>query len=180
MISRLSGTLVVLLGTLLAGFMLAGCPSSQAVTRATDSSEMIDTTVYHEGFPWGIRPGSCRLVATLIRTEKGGVPSGPNDPCRSHPCRAWVTVDSVLGCGEGVSEPMQVGDTVLFSFPMTLDDTRDLALGIREVYPGLVPSDRFGADVLYLASPGSASSRTDGSLTVYAYARRTVRSGGMQ
>jgi|GEM_PF-1764765 len=181
MMARYINSVAALAGTLFVGLALAGCPSARSIDKANaiDSTELeLDTNVYREGFPWGIRPGSCRVVATLLRVDPARHAESPKDPCGVHPCRGWVVIDTVLGCGDGVTDPLQAGDTVLFSFVMTLNDTRDLGIDARTVYPGLVPSDRFGTDVLYLLTPASESPRTDGSLTVYDYSRRTVRAGG--
>lgn len=88
--------------------------------------------------------GMCRIIGTVVSIDSS-LAAGEGGPCSKAPCTAMVRIDSVLGCGSAVANPISVGSSVRVRFAMTLSPTKELFPKLDPPLPGLRLGSRFKA-----------------------------------
>ncbi len=104
-----------------------------------------------------IAPGTCRVIAVVkqIRSDYRG--TGQDDPCSRVPCRALIEIETVTGCGAGITQSLPLHQPLLAHFLPTLNP-KVAFRGTK--YPDVAPlyvGRRFEAIVEVPAEPAADS-----------------------
>ncbi len=68
-----------------------------------------------------LAPGTCRVVAVVKEIKSDYRGKGPDDPCSRVPCHAVIEIETVEGCGSGMSQVLPLHQPVLAHFLPTLN-----------------------------------------------------------
>ncbi len=144
--------------------LLAGCAGNKNLTGKNNGSSNIQASnTYSEK----IAPGQCRIVGTIISVDSTLDKYSPKDPCSIHPCKAVVSVDSIIGYGSSFP-PLQKGSSINIYFYFTLGPTtKDLFPSLKEFYPGLKPGDSFTGNIVAVNTMNSDSKKKE--YAIYGY-----------
>lgn len=142
----------------------AACSSSKSTMDDQRQSGGSQTTNVIQPVGEPIAPGSCNVVATVLRIDAERRSTDANSPCSKAPCWATVKIDSILGYGPAFENPLAVGQEISVMFGFTLSPTKDLFPSMTESYPGLRVGSRFFANVRAGSEMGSVQ-----TYTIYGY-----------
>jgi len=94
-----------------------------------------------------VYPNHCRIEGTILEVQ-GPDPGAPaDDPCSKYPCTATIRVDSILGYGSAFPAALAPAQRIQVRFEFTLAPSSEAFPNETFSLPGLMPGDRFGADV---------------------------------
>jgi len=135
-------------------FLLACNAGNSGLQRKGEQSGMKKPQLTRQDV---IAPGTCRVIAVVkqINTDYRG--TGGDDPCSRVPCRALIEIETVTGCGAGVTSPPHLHQPLMAHFLPTLNP----GIAFRGTkYPGVAPlyvGRRFEAIVEIPTEPSSDS-----------------------
>lgn len=116
-----------------------------------------------------ISPNHCRIVGTIVEINSSLAPANTDNPCSKVPCKAWVSIDEIIGYGSGFSNPLAKGAKVRVFFRFTLAPTKELFPNMKKHYPGLSVGSSFIADLEEQRSPDQSEKPNQRSFLVYGY-----------
>lgn len=98
-----------------------------------------------------------KILGTVLEIEMEKFSTDSNSPCSKLPCWARVSVDSVLGLGQG-GPILKAGEIVKVNFEFTLSKTSDeLFPNLQNKLPGLKIGDKFSSAISSLFDQNNGS-----------------------